>query len=36
LRDLRPARLAVGHGKAQEQPDTAMARAIAEAEQHGA
>jgi len=36
LRDLHPARLAVGHGRALEQPDAAMAHAIAEAERHGA
>jgi glyoxylase-like metal-dependent hydrolase (beta-lactamase superfamily II) len=36
LRDLHPARLAVGHGKVLEHPDAEMARAIAEAERHGA
>lgn len=34
LRALRPARLALGHGKAVEQPDSEMARAIAVAERH--
>lgn len=36
LRDLHPARLAIGHGKVIEQPDQELARAIAEAERHGA
>lgn len=36
LRDLHPARLAIGHGKVIEQPDQELARALAEAERRAA